>query len=76
FGDRPASAAPVAREDLLLSAPASAPADLFQLEQAYTDGATDTSSGGNPWLGGLAVSHDAASGNGGSSACATTPPGA
>ncbi|NMU90354.1 autotransporter outer membrane beta-barrel domain-containing protein [Achromobacter ruhlandii] len=59
FGDRPASAAPVAREDLLLSAPASAPADLFQLEQAYTDGAADTSSGGNPWLGGLAVSHDA-----------------
>ncbi|MFY2569096.1 S6 family peptidase [Achromobacter ruhlandii] len=59
FGDRPASAAPVAREDLLLSAPASAPADLFQLEQAYTDGAAGTSSGGNPWLGGLAVSHDA-----------------
>lgn len=59
FGDRPASAAPVAREDLLLSAPASAPADLFQLEQAYTDGAAGTSSGGNPWIGGLAVSHDA-----------------
>ncbi|MFY2610237.1 S6 family peptidase [Achromobacter ruhlandii] len=59
FGDRPASAAPVAREDLLLSAPASAPADLFQLEQAYTDGATDASAGGNPWLGGLAVSQDA-----------------
>ncbi|MCV6804061.1 S6 family peptidase [Achromobacter ruhlandii] len=59
FGDRPASAVPVAREDLLLSAPASAPADLFQLEQAYTDGAADTSSGGNPWLGGLAVSQDA-----------------
>ncbi|WP_238923350.1 S6 family peptidase [Achromobacter ruhlandii] len=59
FGGRPASAAPVAREDLLLSAPASAPADLFQLEQAYTDGAAGTSSGGNPWIGGLAVSHDA-----------------
>ncbi|MBK1980326.1 autotransporter outer membrane beta-barrel domain-containing protein [Achromobacter xylosoxidans] len=59
FGDRPASAAPVAREDLLLSAPTSAPADLFQLEQAYAHGTADDAANGNPWLGGLAVSHDA-----------------
>ncbi|MCZ8393083.1 S6 family peptidase [Achromobacter xylosoxidans] len=59
FGDRPATAAPRAREDLLLSAPSSAPANLFQLEQAYTDGATDAATDGSRWLGGLAVSHDA-----------------
>ncbi|WP_238926041.1 S6 family peptidase [Achromobacter xylosoxidans] len=59
FGDRPASAAPLAREDLLISALSSAPADLFRLEQAYTDGAADAAAGGNRWLGGLAVSHDA-----------------
>ncbi|CUJ76950.1 Temperature-sensitive hemagglutinin tsh autotransporter precursor [Achromobacter dolens] len=58
FGDRPASAAPVAREDLLLSAPSSAPADLFQLERADIHGTAGASEDTNPWLGGLAVSHD------------------
>ena len=43
FGDRPASAAPVAREDLLLSAPSSAPADLFQLERADIHGTASAS---------------------------------
>ncbi|WP_054495577.1 S6 family peptidase, partial [Achromobacter ruhlandii] len=56
FGDRAVTAAPLARETLLLNAPSSAPADLFQLEQlSANSAATD----GNPWLGGLAVSHDA-----------------
>ncbi|WP_241069254.1 S6 family peptidase, partial [Achromobacter insuavis] len=56
FGDRPATATPRARETLLLDAPSSAPTDLFQLEQAGTDAAA---ADGDPWLGGLAVSHDA-----------------
>ncbi|MFY4257386.1 S6 family peptidase [Achromobacter xylosoxidans] len=56
FGDRPATATPRARETLLLDAPSSAPTDLFQLEQAGTDAAA---ADGNPWLGGLAASHDA-----------------
>ncbi|CUK23925.1 Serine protease pic autotransporter precursor [Achromobacter ruhlandii] len=56
FGDRPATATPRARETLLLDAPSSAPTDLFQLEQAGTDTAA---ADGNPWLGGLAISHDA-----------------
>ncbi|MFY4259275.1 S6 family peptidase [Achromobacter xylosoxidans] len=56
FGDRPAAATPQARETLLLDAPASTPVDLFQLEPAGTDAAA---ADGNPWLGGLAVSHDA-----------------
>ncbi len=60
FGVPPASAAVQARETLLLSAPRSTRADLFTLEQAFEKpDPADASARDNPWLGGLAVSHDA-----------------
>jgi serine protease autotransporter len=60
FGVPPASAAVQARETLLLSAPRSTRADLFTLEQAFEKpDPADAPARDNPWLGGLAVSHDA-----------------
>ncbi|MFY2640097.1 S6 family peptidase [Achromobacter insuavis] len=60
FGIPRSGAAAQARETLLVSAPSSTPADLFTLEQAFANvDVADTPAQGNPWLGGLAVSHDA-----------------
>ncbi|MGE8659265.1 MAG: S6 family peptidase [Achromobacter sp.] len=60
LGDGPATGAAQAREDLLLSAPATTPADLFALEQAYATGdGPGASQGAGAWLGGLAVSQQA-----------------
>ncbi|MCF7770712.1 S6 family peptidase [Achromobacter pulmonis] len=60
LGDGAATGAAQAREDLLLSAPAATPVDLFALEQAYTTGdGAGAAQGAGAWLGGLAVSRQA-----------------